>query len=191
MAKRAYPYDEDLLPQIKVHIGQKQVDNGVSKDERMKKVYDKTLSLLKAGSKALSHKLNKSAQIDPIDLPSTRLPVSCKLKSASNLKQMLLTNNLQLKVSDKIINDVRVDLCGCCRVIDQLTINRCYYCDQILCNSCLSACAKCSEVFCQNCSLSIYNQEEQSMCLNCYRQRERNIFVISIGNTGALLRKCR
>lgn len=41
MPKRACPYDEDLLPQIKVHVGQKQVDNGVSSDERMKDVYGK------------------------------------------------------------------------------------------------------------------------------------------------------
>lgn len=63
---------------------------------------DKTLSLLKAGAEALSKKLNKSIQMDPIDLSLPQPLSSCKLKSS--LKQMLLTNNLQLIPNDKIIN---------------------------------------------------------------------------------------
>lgn len=148
MPKRPCPFEANLLPQMKVHVGQKQIDNGVSKDERMKDVYgkifvlfssnfnsapfftfffilrnllvvldsnvlcsfnilfllnflDKTLALLRTGAKALSHKLNASAQIDSIDLSSLS---PHKLKSTSNLKQMLLTDKLQLKLSDKIIN---------------------------------------------------------------------------------------
>ncbi|XP_072758049.1 uncharacterized protein [Anoplolepis gracilipes] len=168
MPKRPCPFEADLLPQIKMHVGQKQMDNGVSRDERMKVVYDKTLTLLKTGAQALSHKLNSSMQTDSIDLPPLQ-QLSPKLKSKSNLKQMLLTDKLQLKVSDKIINDIQRDLCGCCRLIDQSTISKCHYCDQILCSSCLSACTRCSEMFCQNCSLPVYNYEEQIMCLNCYQ----------------------
>lgn len=65
---------------------------------------DKTLTLLKTGARTLSYKLNASAQMDPIDLPALRQMSPCKLKSTSNLKQMLLTDKLQLKISDKIIN---------------------------------------------------------------------------------------
>lgn len=139
---------------------------------------DKTLNLLKTGAKTLSYKLNTSAQMDSIDLPPLRQLSPCKLKSTSNLKQMLLTDKLQLKVSNKIMNvsciydcyitwpvlhdsvtfvvlqDIRMDLCGCCRLIDQ-SISKCYYCDQILCSSCLFTCTGCSETFCQNCSLSM------------------------------------
>lgn len=169
MPKRPCPYEADLLPQMKVHVGQRQMNNGVSKDERMKDVYDKTLTLLKTGAKALSYKLNASAHMDPVELYPLRQLSPWKLKSTSNLKQMLLTDKLQLKISDKVINDSRMDLCGCCQLIDQSTISKCYYCDQILCSSCLSMCASCSEMFCQNCSLPVYNCEEQIMCLNCYR----------------------
>ncbi|XP_050452718.1 apoptosis regulatory protein Siva-like [Cataglyphis hispanica] len=169
MPKRPCPFEADLLPQVKVHVGQKQMNNGVLRDERMKDVYDKTLTLLKTGAKTLSYKLKASAQMDSIDLPFLQQLSPCKLKSTSNLKQMLLTDKLQLKVSNKIINDIQMDLCGCCRLIDQSIISKCYYCDQILCSSCLFACAGCSETFCQNCSLSVYNCEEQIMCFNCYR----------------------
>jgi len=166
MPKRACPFEGDLLPQTKVHVGEKQVNNGVSSDQRMRDVYDRTLNLLKAGAKAFAYKLNAAAQID---LLSPQRPSACKFKSTSNMKQMLLTDKLQLKASDKVINDIRVDLCGCCRLVDQSTVSRCHYCDQALCSSCLSTCAGCSELFCQNCSLTVYNNEEQIMCLNCYR----------------------
>ncbi|KMQ98954.1 apoptosis regulatory protein siva-like protein [Lasius niger] len=72
MPKRPCPFEADLLPQLKVHVGQKQMDNGVSRDERMKDVYDKTLTLLKTGARTLSYKLNASAQMDPVDLPALR-----------------------------------------------------------------------------------------------------------------------
>ncbi|XP_024875985.1 apoptosis regulatory protein Siva-like [Temnothorax curvispinosus] len=169
MPKRACPFESDLLPQLKVHVGEKQMNNGVSSDQRMRDVYDRTLSLLKAGAKALAHKFNTSAQMDSTDLPSTQRPSPCKFRSTSNLKQMLLTDKLQLKTSDKLVNDVQIDLCGCGRLIDRSTMSACYYCDQALCLTCQAVCAKCTELFCQNCSVPVYNCDEQIMCLNCYR----------------------
>ncbi|XP_020285469.1 apoptosis regulatory protein Siva-like [Pseudomyrmex gracilis] len=162
--KRACSFEDDFVPQLKVHVGQKQVNNGVSSDVRMKNVYDRTLSLLKAGAKARSQKLNTSDQENSIDLSSPRPPYKFK----SNLKQMLLTNKLQLQTSDKVVNDVRMDICGCCRVINQFTRNKCYYCDQILCSSCLSTCVNCLESFCQNCSLPVYNNQGDIKCFHCY-----------------------
>lgn len=166
MPKRTYPFEGDSLPQMKVHVGEKQVNNGVSSDQRMRDVYDRTLSLLRAGAKTLAHKLNTSTEMDSIDVPFP--PSPCKFRSTSNLKQMLLTDKLQLKPSDKIVNDIQVDLCGCTRLIDR-SMNACYYCDQALCTSCQFMCANCTELFCQNCSLPVYNCKEQIMCINCYR----------------------
>lgn len=39
MPKRACPFEGDLLPQMKVHVGEKQVNSGVSSDRRMRDVY--------------------------------------------------------------------------------------------------------------------------------------------------------
>lgn len=64
---------------------------------------DRTLNLLRAGAKAFAHKLNTSAQMGSIDLVSPqRSP--CIFKSTSNLKQMVLTDKLQLKTSDRVVN---------------------------------------------------------------------------------------
>lgn len=46
MPKRPCPFEADLLPQVKVHVGQKQMNNGVLKDERMKDVYGKIMFVL-------------------------------------------------------------------------------------------------------------------------------------------------
>ncbi|KAL0126489.1 hypothetical protein PUN28_005090 [Cardiocondyla obscurior] len=169
MPKRTCPFD-DFLPQMKVHVGEKQINNGVSSHQRMKDVYDRTLSLLREGAKTLSHKLNTSGQIDSMDLPSFPCSSPCKLRSSSNLKQMVLTDKLQLKSSNKVVNDICIDLCGCGKMINRSIGSTCYYCDQALCSSCQIICAKCTELFCQNCSLPVYNCNEQIMCLNCYQK---------------------
>jgi len=39
MNKRRYPYDVDMCPQLKIHIGEKQVANGVLGPSKMSEVY--------------------------------------------------------------------------------------------------------------------------------------------------------
>jgi len=58
--------------------------------------------MLKAGMKIFSDKLNTS-QMD-LNLSSPQPSSFNKLKATGNLKQMLLTDKLQLKASDKIID---------------------------------------------------------------------------------------
>ncbi|XP_031827158.1 uncharacterized protein LOC116424641 [Nomia melanderi] len=171
MPKRACPFEDDLPPQLKVHVGEKQVDNGVCREERMKTVYGKTMDLLKEGVKSLSRKLNSSMDMNSMDMQSSTASSACKTKQERNSKQMVLNSKLELLGTNKAIKDVRpkYDLCGCTRVIDQSMLNKCSYCDQVLCNSCLFECITCLELFCQNCSLPVYDYEERNKCLNCYK----------------------
>lgn len=46
MPKRSNPYSEDVPQQVKIHIGVKEVDLGVNKDQNMKVVYERTRRLL-------------------------------------------------------------------------------------------------------------------------------------------------
>lgn len=39
MPKRVCPFEDDLSPQLKIHVGQRQYSNGVNKEQEMKKVY--------------------------------------------------------------------------------------------------------------------------------------------------------
>ncbi|KAF3428847.1 hypothetical protein E2986_04359 [Frieseomelitta varia] len=172
MPKRPCPFEDNLLPQLKIHVGQKQVDNGVSHEERMKSIYGKTMDLLKKGVKTLSQRLNTSMELNPVDVPPSRISSSyTKSKHERHSKQMTLNSKLELLAADKVVKDAqpKYDLCECNRVIDQSMFSKCSYCDQILCNSCLLECIGCSELFCKNCSLPVYDYEEQSKCLNCYK----------------------
>ncbi|XP_053970905.1 apoptosis regulatory protein Siva-like [Hylaeus volcanicus] len=171
MPKRPCMFEDDLPPQLKVHVGQKQVDNGVCREERMKTVYGRTMDLLKEGVKSLSRKLNESMDMNLDDILSSKASSSCRIKQERNSKQMVLNSNLELLKTDKAIKDVhpKYDLCECNRVIDQNTFCKCSYCDQVLCNSCLFECVSCLQLFCQNCSLPVYDYEEQKKCLNCYK----------------------
>ncbi|XP_076238615.1 uncharacterized protein LOC143181838 [Calliopsis andreniformis] len=171
MPKRSCPFEDDLPPQLKIHVGPKQLDNGVCREERMKTVYGRTMNLLKEGVKSLSRKLNTSLEMNPDDIHPTNLPSPCKNKHECNLKQMMLNDKLELSGIHKAIKDTqpKYDLCECNRVIDQSLFSKCCYCDQILCGSCLFECSSCSEYFCQNCSLPMYDYEERIKCLNCYR----------------------
>lgn len=46
MPKRSNPFSEDVLQQSKIHVGVKEVDQGVNKDQNMKAVYERTHKLL-------------------------------------------------------------------------------------------------------------------------------------------------
>ncbi|XP_031778163.1 uncharacterized protein LOC107980927 isoform X1 [Nasonia vitripennis] len=127
MAKRRCPFDEDLSPQMKTHIGELEV---LKQDENsMNNVYKKTLQALKDGSK-----------LYPFGKGNSNVTVKMPL-----------------------------EVCGCCRYIDSRKPCRCSYCDQIMCNLCLVPCSKCCESFCQNCSLTVYDTDEQNMCMSCYK----------------------
>ncbi|XP_076619077.1 apoptosis regulatory protein Siva [Colletes latitarsis] len=170
MPKRPCMFEDDLPPQLKIHVGQKQVDNGVCREERMKTVYGRTMELLKDGVKSLSRKLNESMDMN-LDILSPKASSSCKIKQGRNSKQMVLNSKLELLKTNEAIKDDRpkYDLCDCSRVIDQTMFNKCSYCDQVLCNYCLFECTGCTQLFCQNCSLPVYDYEERNKCLNCYK----------------------
>lgn len=124
MPKRPCPFEDDLPPQLKIHVGQKQVDNGVCQEERMKSVYGtevistnklnfdivillllfhigKTMDLLKEGVKSLSRKLNTSLEMNPADILPPKIQQSCKNKHERNLRQMVLNGKLELSEIDK------------------------------------------------------------------------------------------
>jgi len=41
MYKRKYPYDLDMCPQLKIHIGDKEVANGILAPSKMSEIYGK------------------------------------------------------------------------------------------------------------------------------------------------------
>ncbi|XP_048516261.1 uncharacterized protein LOC105683692 isoform X1 [Athalia rosae] len=105
MPKRICPFDDDLAPQMKIHVGQKEVNNGVQKDIHMKKVYDRTLGMLMMGGKELSRQMNESIDLDLSDAVPVRISADLKLNPRQSLKQMFLNNKLQLEVREEYIKN--------------------------------------------------------------------------------------
>ena len=46
MNKRKYPYAIDMCPQLKIHIGEKQVANGVLAPNKMSEIYGKNTAYI-------------------------------------------------------------------------------------------------------------------------------------------------
>ncbi|KAI4498532.1 hypothetical protein M0802_006467 [Mischocyttarus mexicanus] len=153
MTKRSYPYEANLLPQLKVHVGQKQVDTGVDEERRMKEVYGK-------------ENMNND-QMDLTELPSTLLTSNKLIKPERASKQMVLNNKLELGNNIIFKHDKKVDVCRCFQVIDESLSNKCFYCEELLCPSCLNQCMKCHNLFCENCSLPKYDMGPSFVCLDC------------------------
>ncbi|XP_043495711.1 apoptosis regulatory protein Siva-like [Polistes fuscatus] len=166
MTKRSYPYEDNLLPQLKIHVGQRQVDTGIDEERRMKEVYDKTLNLLKQGAKKYSQNMNND-QMDLTELPSALLTSHKLINPQRASKQMVLNNKLQLENNDNVKLDKNVDVCRCFQVIDPSLSNKCSYCEELLCPSCLNNCIKCHDLICDDCSLPKYDMGSSTVCLDC------------------------
>ncbi|XP_057332954.1 uncharacterized protein LOC130672402 [Microplitis mediator] len=156
--KRCRPFDENLTRQLKVHVGLKESADKDEKERELQKIYDRTMQLLKNGPKITDdvtiNKENKKNAGYHFELP--------------RFKQMVLTNNLELEVSKKIIMPLDKQICTNCKQLNVIDRTCCFLCIEFHCPKCLSECNKCLEVFCPKCSLTIYDGGEHVECLACY-----------------------
>ncbi|XP_066584922.1 apoptosis regulatory protein Siva-like [Prorops nasuta] len=172
MTKRPCPFEADLLPQCKIHVEQKHVNNGVSRDLHMNSVYDKTLRLLKEGSKKYSQIMNVCEELCTLEKSSSEEESPIVQKSRPRIKQTILSDNMKLiRVEEKGINS-NIDICDSCCLFNSVFANKCFYCDKTMCSYCLASCNKCHELFCHDCSLPIYDMTDKTdsmVCLGCYK----------------------
>ncbi|XP_022112979.1 uncharacterized protein LOC110991792 [Pieris rapae] len=147
MAKRANPFIDDYVQQSKVHIGLKQFNNN---EERLQKVYEKTLQKLFKGQ--------RKAQQNG---------VKCSLENnykKDGLKQLFIGANGILVHAGQMVKGNSSDaLCKC----GEAKIELCAYCDMALCVFCKLVCSLCQHNFCSKCSL--YGSEDSAVCVSCYR----------------------
>ncbi|XP_071538458.1 apoptosis regulatory protein Siva-like isoform X2 [Panulirus ornatus] len=166
MPKRPCPFDESFSPQLKVHIGMKAVESGAMK-EKMQAVYDRTLSLLYSGAKNVT---NNNA-VEKMDTSPTS-QVTSGSKERSNLHQMVLTSRgtlaRSLPASQKVMSQPQPpSSCVSCQTVSSILRSPCSYCECKLCDSCARCCYFCGGIFCLKCSLTVYLQEEKTICLSC------------------------
>lgn len=61
------------------------------------------MDLLKKGVKTLSQRLNTSMELNPVDVPPSRISSSYKPKHERHSKQMTLNSKLELLAADKVV----------------------------------------------------------------------------------------
>ncbi|KAK7075180.1 hypothetical protein SK128_000574 [Halocaridina rubra] len=165
MPKRSYPFlgDDSFSPQLKKHVDEKRVNNGVLCQDKMKAVYDRTLSLLYNGARNyMNNNTNEAMDASP----------STQKVSKNNLHQMVLTTHGTLTKPLHITKGMSSQLqsttvCDTCKNITSLKHLTCAYCECKLCYNCIRTCHFCKGDFCRKCSLTIYLQEEHVVCLSC------------------------
>ncbi|XP_042211073.1 apoptosis regulatory protein Siva-like [Homarus americanus] len=165
MPKRPCPFEESLSPLMKVHIGEKEVECGVMRRDKMKAVYDRTLNLLYCGAKNVT---NNNA-VEKMDTSPTK---QMNNSSCPNLHQMVLTSSgtlvRSLPTSQRVTPQPDTpSSCVSCGAVSSVPRPPCTYCECKLCDSCMRSCHFCGGNFCPKCSLTVYLQEEKNVCLSC------------------------
>ncbi|XP_045616925.1 apoptosis regulatory protein Siva [Procambarus clarkii] len=165
MPKRACPFEESFRPQLKVHVGVKEVESGVLKKDKMKAVYDRTLNLLFCGAKNV---MNNNA-VEKMDASPTG---QTNTNSQNTLHQLVLTSAGTLarpqSLSQKLPSQPNTtNTCVSCHKVATLPRPPCGYCECKLCDSCTRTCHFCGGNFCPKCSLTVYLEDEKTVCLSC------------------------
>ncbi|KAL0850657.1 hypothetical protein ABMA28_012408 [Loxostege sticticalis] len=148
MAKRSNPFTDDFVPQSKVHIGAKQFNNN---EDRLKKVYEKTLDLLFKGA-------NKQCPIESSETPN--IVPECK----ERMKQLFIGKDGSLIHSGTMLQSASLASpeCACGSAADV----PCSYCDKALCADCRQYCVCCDKYYCSFCSFM--GSEGSKVCVSCY-----------------------
>ncbi|KAJ8734431.1 hypothetical protein PYW08_013681 [Mythimna loreyi] len=149
MAKRTNPFIEDFVPQSKVHVGMKQFNNN---EDRLKKVYEKTLLLLFKGAKKCAAP----------EITSEENVLSATDKR-DKMKQLFIGKDGTLLHSGNMVDrKLGVKQCSCGSVVE----SQCAYCDMNLCGGCQHVCVRCERSHCLCCIM--IGVEGSEVCVSCY-----------------------
>jgi len=137
---------EDSRLQSKIHVGLKEINQGICSDSNMKAVYQKTLDLL---FKGLKPKLQSEANITA---PIVTMP--------SKYSQMTITSNGLISnepIKKTVSQPVTMLPCQCPSCSNFFTIlsGKCKFCELSVCEGCQKPCAMCLGEFCPKCSMKV------------------------------------
>ncbi|XP_034248921.1 apoptosis regulatory protein Siva-like [Thrips palmi] len=164
MVKRSCPFNDDMNPQMKIHVRDKEVAKGVMSDQHMKLVYDKTKHLLFLGAKK-----TQAAPASNTFLNGGEAKEDVVSSNSTTFKQMQLTSQGQLSSPEGAQTPFKVKEAPCskCTAWNPLDMCCCSFCDTPLCSSCTQICTKCQDLFCSGCSFDVYDASEGFICRNC------------------------
>ncbi|XP_038074160.1 apoptosis regulatory protein Siva-like [Patiria miniata] len=188
MLKRACPFGDSIPNQMKTHVGQKEVAEGVDKEKHMKEVYEKTLAMMfeaqKQAGKSDSTAVTNGHQLDSNSIQSKGAE-GCHDNGSSSPHMELLPGQCFLDEHGKIIvgqmvvpksdedGAVPPRCCACQKPMVPVAVSRCSACQDSICPACLRLCLQCENGFCNMCSLINYDEDcDRIFCLSCSSQME-------------------
>ncbi|XP_068110335.1 apoptosis regulatory protein Siva [Hyperolius riggenbachi] len=158
MPKRSYPFDTFAPPQMKTHIGQKELSAGVCGESLKREIFERTKKLLFNGAKAILG--NQSNQNKDTDMES---PVPELLNGQTTIGQ----DGKLLKASQTSTPAGGVKACSSCvrSVGDK---EACEQCERYICSSCSNTCSCCSAITCSFCTTFVDSDlGEETFCTTC------------------------
>ncbi|XP_064420864.1 apoptosis regulatory protein Siva isoform X2 [Latimeria chalumnae] len=164
MPKRPSPSGDIAPVQLKIHVGQKELSQGVCGHKYKKEIYEKTRKLLFSGAQTF--------------MWNSKPEGNCALNQgqeeicgAFSLMQGQALIGLDGKLSkNSLASQKAVGMSKACSVCRRLASIReaCRLCDQFLCCSCSGCCSSCRRVCCSLCSVTDYSERyEKLLCCDC------------------------
>ncbi|XP_005988869.1 apoptosis regulatory protein Siva [Latimeria chalumnae] len=171
MPKRKSPWGESCPLQLKSHISQKEVNEGVGREANMQAVYERTMSLLFLGSRSV--KLNGLPQ-----LSSNGCPHPCKTDKEELGDFSNDWGQLRLGLHGELVRSpfkapvkgaakpvcLTCAFCGKPSCVDVV----CWRCERVACANCQRCCSICGNIFCFLCCTVNYDSaDEMVICSEC------------------------
>ncbi|XP_018411874.1 PREDICTED: apoptosis regulatory protein Siva isoform X2 [Nanorana parkeri] len=159
MPKRSYPFDCLAPPQLKTHIGQKELSQGVCGDGLKREIFERTKKLLFSGAKAIMgnqpHQNKTNAEMDS--------PVPELLTGQTTIGQ---DGKLHRASQTPVPAGASKACSTCVRSVGDK--EACKLCDQNICRNCSKSCSCCSAVICSFCTVPVDGDlGEQVFCTTC------------------------
>ncbi|OCT64921.1 hypothetical protein XELAEV_18041159mg [Xenopus laevis] len=158
MPKRSYPFDGVSPLQLKTHVGDKELCQGVAGDTLMRDIFEKTKMLLFKGAKAVlgnkEHQSENGQEISLPELPSGQTVIGQDGKLCRNTQSHTSTPTGVSKACSSCVRSVA----------DQET---CSQCERYVCNECCKECGCCSAIICSFCIEVDHDNGDGLFCSAC------------------------
>ncbi|KAM4664427.1 apoptosis regulatory protein Siva [Discoglossus pictus] len=160
MPKRSYPFGDVTPLQLKVHVGVKQLSQGVLGEQYKREIFEKTKKLLFNGVKAfMGNAEHQSEKMQEGDLNPRELLIG----------QTLIGHDGKLLKSaqgQKPLPEGVTKACSTCvRSVGEKEC--CTQCERYVCRNCCKLCSCCDAIACSFCAVTTDELCEQVFCASC------------------------
>ncbi|XP_078516412.1 apoptosis regulatory protein Siva isoform X2 [Lissotriton helveticus] len=178
MPKRSYPFGDGSPLQLKTHVGQKQLCDGVSGDFFKREIFEKTKKLLFSGAQMyMNHMWNGSKAVVNCAIPHSpdhgsenKTGDSCDVNGLLQGQTLIGHDGKLLKGSNVHEKPVPMGVSKACSSCVKSVGDKeaCAQCERFICKNCSVLCCCCSAVTCSLCAIVDDGDIcEKAFCYGC------------------------